>query len=82
MSTEPSYEKKERAKNVLFSTCQIFQNTIKIKLFSNVYNAAHETLNLLGQGGYRSTSTTCFINCLNITFMRVFKVLMKNVDKK
>ena len=54
----------------------------KIKLFFNVYNAAHETLKLLGQGGYRSSSFTCFINCLNITFMGVFKELMKNIDKK
>ena len=74
--------RKKKQKNVLFSTCQIFQNTTKIKLFINVYNAAHETLNLLGQGGYRSSATTCFIDCLNITFMRVFKELMKNVDKK
>ena len=54
----------------------------KVKLFINVYNAAHEMLKLLGQGGYRSSSATCFINCLNITFMRVFKELMKNNDKK
>ena len=59
-----------------------FKTLQKIKLFINVYNAAHETLNLLGQGGYRSSSTTCFINCLNVTFMRVFKELMKNIDKK
>ena len=54
----------------------------KNKFFINVYNAAHETLKLLGQGGYRSSSTACFIHCLNITFMRVFKELMKNMDKK
>ena len=59
-----------------------FKTLQKIKLFINVYNAAHETLNLLGQDGYRSSSTTCFINCLNIIFMRVFKELMKNIDKK
>ena len=74
--------RKKEQKNVLFSTCQIFQTTTKNKLFINVYNAAHEMLKLLGQGGYRSSSTTCFINCLNITFMRVFKELMKNIDKK
>ena len=45
----------------------------KNKLFINVYNAAHETLKLLSQGGYQSLSTTCFINCLTIIFMRVFK---------
>ena len=61
---------------------KFFKTLQKIKLFINVYNAAHGTLNLIGQGGYRSSSTTCFINCLNITFMRVFKELMKNIDKK
>ena len=35
--------------------------TTRIKLFINVYNAAHETLKLLGQGGYRSTSTTLYL---------------------
>ena len=74
--------RRKKEQNVLFSKCQIFQNAIKIKLFINVYNAAHETLKLLGQGGYRSSSTTFFINCLNITFMRVFKELIRKIDKK
>ena len=59
-----------------------FLKHYKIKLFIDVYNAAHETLTLLGQGGYQSSSTTCFIHWLNITFMTVFKELMKNIDKK
>ena len=71
-----------RVSDVALPNSILIQNTTKIKLFINVYNAAHETLNLLGQGGYRSSSTTCFINCLNITFMRVFKDMTKNIDKK
>ena len=59
-----------------------FKTLQKLSFFINVYNAAHETLKMLGQGGYRSSSTTCFINCQSITFMRVFKELMKNIDKK
>ena len=56
--------------------------TLQKLSFLLTYTTQLMKLKLLGQGDYRSSSTTCFINCLNITFMRVFKELMKNFDKK
>ena len=55
--------------------------TTNLKIFFT-YITQLMKLKLLGQSGYLSSSTTCFINCLNITFMRVFKKLIKYIEKK
>ena len=47
-----SMRRKKEQKMFCSIHAKSFKTLQKIKLFINVYNAAHETLNLLGQGGY------------------------------